>query len=213
MNRARAKILAECRDHAAWASGMFSLTVPTGGGKTLSSMAFALEHAIRHGKRRIIIVIPYTSIIEQSAKQYREVFGDETVIEHHSNLDPDKETRRSQLASENWDAPIIVTTNVQFFESLFASRSSACRKLHNLADSVIILDEAQMLPPGYLQPIVSALKGLTMLFGIRRPLHGDTARPRGQDRIRTGEAQGLSRRKRSGAHERSGESFGDFASS
>lgn len=165
VNAARAKILAECRSHAEWEPGMFSLTVPTGGGKTLSSMAFALEHAIKKGKSRIIIAIPYTSIIEQTAKQYRDIFGDDAVLEHHSNLDPDKETGHSRLASENWDAPIIVTTNVQLFESLFASRTSACRKLHRLVNSVIILDEAQMLPPGYLQPIVSVLKGLTEMFG------------------------------------------------
>jgi CRISPR-associated endonuclease/helicase Cas3 len=165
VNRIRASILEQCRAQGAQTPGVFSLTVPTGGGKTLSGMAFALEHALKHGKRRIIVVIPYTSIIEQTAKQYREVFGDDAVIEHHSNLDPDKETRRSILASENWDAPIIVTTNVQFFESLFAARSSACRKLHNLVDSVIILDETQMLPPGYLKPVVSALKGLSTLFG------------------------------------------------
>ena len=107
----------------------------------------------------------YTSIIEQTAKQYRDVFGDQAVVEHHSSLDPDKETKQAQLATENWDAPIIVTTNVQFFESLFASRSSSCRKLHNIAQSIVILDEAQMLPPGYLQAVVSALKGLTKLFG------------------------------------------------
>jgi CRISPR-associated endonuclease/helicase Cas3 len=188
VNRTRARILAECRAHGAWAPGMFSLTVPTGGGKTLSSMAFALEHAIQHGKRRIIVVIPYTSIIEQTAKQYREVFGDEAVIEHHSNLDPDKETKRSQLASENWDAPIIVTTNVQFFESLFASRSSACRKLHNIVDSVIILDEAQMLPPGYLQPVVSALRGLSSLFGVSVVLCTAT-QPALAGRIESGQAK------------------------
>jgi CRISPR-associated endonuclease/helicase Cas3 len=151
-------------------------------------MAFALEHAIQHGKRRIIVVIPYTSVIEQTAKQYREVFGDEAVIEHHSNLDPDKETRRSQLASENWDAPIIVTTNVQFFESLFASRSSACRKLHNIVDSVIILDEAQMLPPGYLQPVVSVLRGLSSLFGASVVLCTAT-QPALVGRIESGQAK------------------------
>ena len=166
VNRVRAEVLAECRAHATLAPGLFSLTVPTGGGKTLSSMAFALEHAIRFGKRRIIIVIPYTSIIEQTAKQYREVFGDDAVIEHHSNLDTDRETEKSKLASENWDAPIIVTTNVQFFESLFAARGSRCRKLHNIVNSVVILDEAQMLQPGYLQPVVSAMKGLTSFFNV-----------------------------------------------
>lgn len=165
VNLLRKEILTQCREHAEWAPGIFSLTVPTGGGKTLSGMAFALDHALRHKKNRIIVAIPYTSIIEQTAKQYREVFGDDAVLEHHSNLDPDKETEASRLASENWDAPIIVTTNVQFFESLYAARTSACRKLHNIVNSVIILDEAQMLPPEFLQPIVSSIKALTEMFG------------------------------------------------
>lgn len=166
VNRIRAQVLEACRTGAAQIPGLFSLTVPTGGGKTLASMAFALEHAIRYNKRRIVVVIPYTSIIEQTAAVLREVFGPDTVLEHHSNLDPDKESTQSRLASENWDAPIIVTTNVQFFESLFAARTSACRKLHNLVDSVVILDEAQMLPPEYLRPILGALKGLTQHFGV-----------------------------------------------
>ncbi|HUX40137.1 MAG TPA: DEAD/DEAH box helicase [Rectinemataceae bacterium] len=166
VNRARQEILAECRAASRLPPGLFSLTVPTGGGKTLAGMAFALEHALAHGKRRVVVAIPYTSIIEQTAEIYRSVFGDEAVIEHHSNLDPDRETPRSKLATENWDAPIIVTTNVQLFESLFASRTSACRKLHNLADSVIILDEAQILPVGYLEPLVEAMKGLISLFGV-----------------------------------------------
>ncbi len=147
--------------------GFFSLNVPTGGGKTLSSMAFALEHALKYNKKRIIVAIPYTSIIEQTAKVFKYgtddeseiqkrlktgnvLFGENQVVEHHSNLDPEKEDNRSRLASENWDAPIVVTTNVQLFESLFASRTSSCRKLHNLVNSIIILDEAQMLPPEYL---------------------------------------------------------------
>ena len=165
VNRARKEILRECRDKGrSLEPGLFSLTVPTGGGKTLASMAFALEHAIRHGKKRIIVAIPYTSIIEQTAAVYREVFGDDTVLEHHSNLDPATETAESRLATENWDAPIIVTTNVQFFESLFAAKSSACRKLHNIVNSVVVLDEAQMLPTDFLQPIVSVIKSLTVHF-------------------------------------------------
>ncbi|MGQ0701253.1 MAG: CRISPR-associated endonuclease Cas3'' [Panacagrimonas sp.] len=161
----RMRVLHECRSAAAQAPGLFTLTVPTGGGKTLSSMAFALEHALLYGQRRIIYAIPYTSIIEQTADVFRGIFGD-TVIEHHSNAESDKENARSRLACENWDAPIIVTTNVQFFESLFAARTSRCRKLHNIADSVVILDEAQLLPPGFLQPILDVLNLLTRHYGV-----------------------------------------------
>lgn len=166
VNRVRRQILSDCRKHAAWDPGFFTLTVPTGGGKTLASMGFALDHAIQHGKRRIVVVIPYTSIIEQTAEVLRKVFGDDSVLEHHSNLDPDRETKAAKLATENWDAPIVVTTNVQLFESLFAARTSACRKLHNLTDSVVVLDEAQMLPPEYLKPILSGLRGLVEHFGV-----------------------------------------------
>jgi CRISPR-associated endonuclease/helicase Cas3 len=165
VNRARKGILMQCREKGiSLEPGMFSLTVPTGGGKTLASMAFALEHALTHGKKRVIFAIPYTSIIEQTAAVYREVFGNDVVLEHHSNLDPSRETPASRLATENWDAPIIVTTNVQLFESLFAAKSSACRKLHNIVNSVIVLDEAQILPTDYLQPIVSVIKSLTAHF-------------------------------------------------
>ncbi len=166
VNRLRAVILRQCQAKAQEAPGLFSLTVPTGGGKTLSSMAFALEHARAHGKRRIIYVIPYTSIIEQTADIFRSIFG-EAVIEHHSNaeVDPARETNQSRLACENWDAPIVVTTNVQFFESLFAAKTSRCRKLHNIVDSVVVLDEAQLLPPEFLQPILDVLKLLTAHYG------------------------------------------------
>lgn len=160
VNRIRADVLRQCRDKAALPSGLFSLTVPTGGGKTLSSMAFALNHAVHHGKQRVIYVIPYTSIIEQTANIFREIFGNENVIEHHSNLDPNKEDSRSRLATENWDAPIIVTTNVQFFESLFAAKTSRCRKLHNIVNSVVVLDEAQLLPPEFLAPILHVMQDL-----------------------------------------------------
>jgi len=179
LNRHRKEILEQCKKKAALAPGFFSLTVPTGGGKTLSSMAFALEHALRYGKSRIIVAIPYTSIIEQTAKVLKfgsddekrilrgeRLFGEDTVIEHHSNLNPEHETQRTRLACENWDAPIIVTTNVRLFESLHASKPGDCRKLHNIINSVIILDEAQILPPELLRPILSTLKGLVKHFGV-----------------------------------------------
>jgi len=166
VNAIRQEILAACRAAAPHQPGLFSLTVPTGGGKTLSSMAFALDHAVEHGKERIIYVIPYTSIIEQTAQVLAGIFGAENVIEHHSNLDPEKETQRSRLASENWDAPIIVTTNVQFFESLYAAKSSRCRKLHNIVNSVVILDEAQLLPPNLLTPCIDAMNQLTRYYGV-----------------------------------------------
>lgn len=165
VNLIRAEALRQCREKASLPSGLFSLTVPTGGGKTLSSMAFALNHAIRHGKRRVIYVIPYTSILEQTADVFRSIFGD-SVIEHHSNLDPDQEDSRSRLATENWDAPIIVTTNVQFFESLFAARTSRCRKLHHIVDSVVVLDEAQLLPPDFLAPILHVMDDLARNYGV-----------------------------------------------
>lgn len=166
INRKRNEILKQCREKAKLEPGFFSLTVPTGGGKTLSSMAFALEHAIKYNKKRIIVAIPYTSIIEQTAEIFKSIFGNDQVVEHHSNLDPEKENHKNRLASDNWDAPIIVTTNVQLFESLFASKTSACRKLHNIVNSVIILDEAQMIPTDYLEPILSVLKGLVNYFKV-----------------------------------------------
>ena len=150
---------------------LFSLTVPTGGGKTLSSMAFALNHLKHNNLKRIICVIPYTSIIEQNAKQYKDIFGEECILEHHSNFDftqnhesDNKEDYNNggklKFASENWDIPIIVTTNVQFFESLFANKSSRCRKLHNIANSIVIIDEAQMMPTNYLKPTLAAINEL-----------------------------------------------------
>lgn len=171
VNTLRTDILRQCRDKAALLPGFFSLTVPTGGGKTLSSLAFALKHASAHGKSHVIYAIPYTSIIEQTADVFRDVFktlGDEVLIEHHSQADAAEkdETARSRLACENWDAPLVVTTNVQLFESLFAAKTSRCRKLHNLVNSVIVLDEAQQLPPEFLQPILDVLNLLVKHYGV-----------------------------------------------
>lgn len=165
VQQARADVLSACKAATNQPPGLFSLTVPTGGGKTLSSLAFALGHALHYGFERIIYVLPFTSIIEQNAAVFREVFsslGPDVVVEHHSNLDPESAhlTAASRLATENWDARIIVTTNVQFFESLHAAKPSRCRKLHRLARSVIVLDEAQTLPLTLLQPCLRSLQEL-----------------------------------------------------
>lgn len=166
VNIVRREILVACRVAAKSESGLFTLTVPTGGGKTLAAMSFALDHAVKWNKRRIIYVIPYTSIIEQTSNILADIFGQENVVEHHSNLDPDRETIRSRLASENWDAPIVVTTNVQFFESLYAAKPGRCRKLHNLVNSVVILDEAQLVEPTLLTPCVGALNEVVRNYGV-----------------------------------------------
>jgi CRISPR-associated endonuclease/helicase Cas3 len=170
VNAVRSEVLSQCRTKALEDSTVFSLTVPTGGGKTLSSLAFALKHAVECGKRRIIYVIPFTSIIEQTADVFRRIpgFGN-AVLEHHCNVSRDDDSEaslRSRLAAENWDAPLIVTTSVQFFESLYANRTSRCRKLHNIANSVIIFDEAQCFPPGLLRPIVFTIKELHRHYGV-----------------------------------------------
>lgn len=166
VNRIRAEIRSACEQAADLPPGLFSLTVPTGGGKTLSGTAFAFRHALRHGLKRIIYVIPYTSIIEQTADVLRGILGPENVLEHHSNFDPDKETRQSRLASENWDAPVVVTTAVQFFESLYACKSSRCRKLHNIAESVVVLDEVQLLPSKLLLPCAEAIRQLASHYRV-----------------------------------------------
>ncbi|MBE3658885.1 CRISPR-associated helicase/endonuclease Cas3 [Vibrio navarrensis] len=177
VNQLRKEILDTARLKAKLTPGLFTLTVPTGGGKTLSSMAFALEHALAHNMRRVIYVIPFTSIIEQNAQVFRDAFGDlgeASVLEHHSNFDDRKikdkegaeETRdKLKLAMENWDMPVVVTTAVQFFESLFADRPSRCRKLHNISGSVIILDEAQTLPLKFLRPVMAVIDELARNYG------------------------------------------------
>ncbi len=176
LNAIRSKVLAHAQGKARLLPGMFTLTVPTGGGKTLTSLSFALDHAVAHDKRRIIYVIPFTSIIEQTAGVFRSVLNvsndDTTVLEHHSTFeatdtpeDAKDDLNLHRLASENWDAPIVVTTAVQFFESLFANKKSRCRKLHNIANSLIVLDEAQTMPEAFLRPCIAALKELASNYG------------------------------------------------
>lgn len=171
MNKYRWKILSECLRCGEKTKGIYTLTVPTGGGKTVSSMAFALRHAVAHGMKHIIYVIPYTSIIEQNAAVFKEILGEDNVLEHHSGKLYELEDASSPaqyrlaMATENWDMPVIVTTAVQFFESFYSNRSSKCRKLHSLANSVIIFDEAQMLPTCHLQPCVGAIAELVRHFG------------------------------------------------
>lgn len=162
VNGRRSEILRHCLEKGKSEKGLFRLTVPTGGGKTIASLAFALRHVVANRMDRVIYVIPYTSIIEQNAKVFREILGDENVLENHCNVDYEStdELREMQLATENWDKPVVVTTNVQFFESLFANKSSKCRKLHNIANSVIIFDEAQMLPNEYLKPCIAMIEEL-----------------------------------------------------
>ncbi|MGR9173008.1 CRISPR-associated helicase Cas3' [Rhizobium sp. KDH_Rht_773_N] len=168
LNRLRADILSHVRARAVAKPGLFTLTVPTGGGKTLASLAFALDHARLHGHNRIIYAIAFTSIIDQTAAIFRDILGEDHVLEHHSAIDEEKSDTRERhesrdklkLAMEDWAAPVVVTTNVQLFESLFAAKTSRARKLHNIAGSVIILDEAQTIPRHLLSPAVRALDEL-----------------------------------------------------
>lgn len=169
VNKIRRKVQDECLKASSLPPGFFSLTVPTGGGKTISSIVWAVNHAMKNGKERIIIAIPYTSIIVQTAAVLKNIFGEENVLEHHSNIDYENNTKlnyRLKLATENWDYPIIVTTNVQLFESMYSNKPSACRKLHNICNSILILDEVQTLPTDFLQPIVDALKCYQKNFGV-----------------------------------------------
>lgn len=168
LNQLRASILAHVRGRATEPPGLYTLTVPTGGGKTLASLGFALDHAQAHGHSRIICAIPFTSVIDQTAAIFREVLGDDAVLEHHSAIDEEKAASgrdKLKLAMEDWAAPIVVTTNVQLFESLFAARTSSARKLHNIANSIIILDEAQTLPRPLLLPVVRTLDALARDYG------------------------------------------------
>lgn len=167
LGKIRNEIREDCLAAAELSPGIFTLSVPTGGGKTLSSLAFALKHAKLHDLRRVIYVIPFTSIIEQNAEVFAEALGKENILEHHCNaeFDDDALETRQKLAAENWDAPIVATTSVQFYESLFSHKTSRCRKLHNIAKSVVILDEAQTIPADFLLPCLRALDELARNYG------------------------------------------------
>lgn len=191
LGRLRGELLEACLARAELPPGLFTLTAPTGSGKTLASLVFALRHIAHHNRglanddprrlRRIIVVIPYTSIIEQTARVFRDLFaadfGEDFVLEHHANVAPNSETgqqghdaeeariRRARLAAENWSAPIVVTTNVRFFESLFANKTSACRRLHAIARSVVLFDEVQTLPPTLAPSLLSATRLLSRDYG------------------------------------------------
>lgn len=176
LNEKRCEILHTCMRKGEGKQGLYSLTVPTGGGKTISSMAFAMKQAMKWQKERIIYVIPYLSIIEQTADVFRAFLGNHAVLESHSQVDYDslpeegseeagRVAERMKLAAENWDAPVVITTNEQFFESLYANKTSRCRKLHNIANSVIILDEAQMMPVDFLKPCLHVLEQLVHYYG------------------------------------------------
>jgi CRISPR-associated endonuclease/helicase Cas3 len=228
VNRRRPQFLQDCLSKAKNPPGLFTLTAPTGSGKTLSSLAFALQHVTAHNDmlpaddprrlRRIIVVIPYTTIIEQTAREYRTIFephfGRDYVLEHHSAVAPrptesDRERdaeevrlRRARLTTENWDAPIVVTTSVQFFESLFSNRTSDCRKLHNITRSVVLFDEVQTLPPWLVPSLLSAVNLLVKDFGVTAVF-----RHRHPTRVRVRRTCHLGRME-TYAHSRRGRSFG-----
>ncbi|WP_158702654.1 CRISPR-associated helicase Cas3' [Paenibacillus faecalis] len=177
IERYRSELLHECLQAAEGPQGLYTLNMPTGSGKTLASLGFALRHAKRYGLSRIIYVIPYTSIIEQNAAIFRSILGSETVLEHHSNIQRDVNqdgeddlvrtlNQKMQLAEENWDAPIIVTTNVQFFESLFSNKRSKARKLHHIANSIVIFDEAQMMNGHFFKPSLYTMEELTRNYRV-----------------------------------------------
>jgi CRISPR-associated endonuclease/helicase Cas3 len=192
INTIRAEILDDCIAAAKKDQGLFTLTVPTGGGKTLSSLAFALAHARQHGLKRVIYVIPYTSIIEQNADVISGILGSEYVLEHHSQVDEDydamngedgldnKQATQMKWASENWDIPVVLTTNVQFFESFFSNKPSKTRKLHNISKSVVIFDEAQMLPRELLSPSMYAISELVTNYRVTAVLCSATQPAIGQ---------------------------------
>jgi CRISPR-associated endonuclease/helicase Cas3 len=166
MNAARRAIRQQCVAAAAWEPGLYRLAAPTGAGKTLAGMAFALHHAHRHGLRRVVVAVPFTSVTEQTAGVYRMVLGHEAVLEHHSAVDVERSGQLwAALAAENWDTPVVVTTTVQLFESLYSNQRSATRKLHRLARSVIVVDEVQALPVQLLAPIVATLRLLCLRYG------------------------------------------------
>jgi CRISPR-associated endonuclease/helicase Cas3 len=192
VNTLRKELLEDCLKSAQRSPGLFTLTSPTGSGKTLSSLAFALQHIIRHNAslasedprrfRRIIVVIPFTSIIEQTARVYRDLFerefGPDYVLEHHSAVAPrerpedqgrdaeEERLRCARLAAENWAPPLVVTTNVQFFQSLFSNRPSDCRKLHNIGRSVVLFDEVQTLPTHLVPSLLSGVSLLVRDYGV-----------------------------------------------
>lgn len=170
LNKLRTEILKTCKNAGEAERGMYTLTVPTGGGKTIASLSFALNHAVKNNMKRVVYVVPYTTIIEQNARVFGGILGENNVLEHHCGVTYElddsatEEEKKKALATENWDMPVVVTTAVRLFESIYSNKSSSCRKLHNLANSVVVFDEAQMLPTEHLAPCIAAISALTELF-------------------------------------------------